>query len=211
MFPRSVLHSLLTPGRPHGFCLSKAWSPPHGQLGAFAIMLVCHAEIVALPLPQRRSNPIRLTYATIATCPRSPANGYLPDQECPAHIRSLDFKGSVKLLRPPPVMAMLGEIVVHGQDIRRPLGLGHQPPGETLVAVADSYRKTNILIGAKRRFAGLRLRATDSAWSNGDGPEVSGPLISLILAMAGRKGAQPDLTGDGLSTLGDRSYASAGD
>lgn len=70
---------------------------------------------------------------------------------------------------------------------------------------ANSYRKTNILIGAKRRIAGLRLRATDSAWANGDGPEVSGPLISLILAMAGRKGAHSDLSGDGLAILGNRS------
>jgi uncharacterized protein (TIGR03083 family) len=106
---------------------------------------------------------------------------------------------------PAPVMAMLGEVVVHGQDIRRPLGFVHQTPEEALVAVANSYRKTNILIGAKRRIAGLRLRATDSAWANGDGPEVSGPLISLILAMAGRKGAHSDLSGDGLAILGNRS------
>jgi hypothetical protein len=72
------------------------------------------------------------------------------------------------------------------------------------VAVADSWKNSNLLIGAKRRIAGLRLRATDSSWAHGDGPEVSGPLISLILAMTGRKGAHPDLTGDGLTTLADR-------
>ena len=105
---------------------------------------------------------------------------------------------------PAPVMAMLGEIVVHGEDIRRPLDLDHASPEAALVAVADSWKNSNLLIGAKRRIAGLRLRATDSDWAHGDGPEVSGPMISLVLAMSGRKGAHPDLTGEGLVTLANR-------
>jgi uncharacterized protein (TIGR03083 family) len=102
---------------------------------------------------------------------------------------------------PAPVMAMLGEVVVHGQDIRRPLGITHPVPEEALVAVAESYRRSNLLLGAKRRIAGLRLRADDADWVVGDGPEVTGPLASLILAMTGRKEAHGDLTGDGLATL----------
>jgi uncharacterized protein (TIGR03083 family) len=102
---------------------------------------------------------------------------------------------------PAPVIAMLGEIVVHGEDIRRPLGLRHRYAEGALVAVADNYKKTNLLIGSKRRIAGLRLRATDCDWAHGDGPEVSGPLASLILAMAGRTGAHHDLDGDGLPIL----------
>ena len=102
---------------------------------------------------------------------------------------------------PAPVMAMLGEIVVHGEDIRRPLGLKHQPPEEALVAVADSWKNSNLLIGSKRRITGLRLRATDTEWVHGDGPEVSGPLLSLILAMTGRKDVHPDLTGEGVAEL----------
>jgi hypothetical protein len=74
-----------------------------------------------------------------------------------------------------------------------------------VVFTAGAWRYTNILIGAKRRIAGLRLRATDSRWANGDGPEVSGPLVSLILAMAGRKAALSDLGGEGLALLADRS------
>jgi len=105
---------------------------------------------------------------------------------------------------PAPVMAMLGEIIVHGEDIRRPLGLSHESPEGALVALADSWKNSNLLIGAKRRTAGLRLRATDVDWAHGDGPEVAGPLISLVLAMTGRKGAHPDLTGEGLATLANR-------
>jgi uncharacterized protein (TIGR03083 family) len=101
-------------------------------------------------------------------------------------------------------MAMLGEIVVHGEDIRRPLGLEHQSPRPALVAVADSWKNSNLLIGAKRRIAGLGLRATDTEWAHGDGPEVSGPLVSLILAMVGRTQVHPDLSGDGLAVLSSR-------
>ena len=119
-------------------------------------------------------------------------------------VRRLQARTTTTNHPPAPVMAMLGEIIVHGQDIRRPLGLEHRTPEVALVAVADSWKKTNLLIGSKRRIAGLRLRAADAEWVYGDGPEVSGPLVSLVLAMSGRKGAHPDLTGEGLALLADR-------
>ena len=107
--------------------------------------------------------------------------------------------------RPPaPVVVMLGEIVVHGEDIRRPLGIAHAVAEEALVAVADNYSGTNLLIGSKRRIAGLRLAASDASWTHGDGPEVTGPLTSLILAMSGRTGALGDLSGPGVELLTSR-------
>ena len=105
---------------------------------------------------------------------------------------------------PAPVMAMLGEIVVHGEDIRRPLGLVHKSPQPALIAIADTWKKSNILIGGKRRINGLTLRATDADWTHGSGPEVTGPLQSLVLAMSGRKGSHVDLTGEGLAILAAR-------
>ncbi len=105
---------------------------------------------------------------------------------------------------PAPVMAMLGEIVVHGADVRRPLGLSHATSESALIAVADNWKKTNLLIGSKRRINGLTLRATDASWSHGNGPEVAGPLQSLVLAMTGRKGALVDLNGDGVAILQSR-------
>jgi len=119
-------------------------------------------------------------------------------------VRRLRARTSTTNHPPAPVMAMLGEIVVHSEDIRRPLGLKHQPPEAALVAVADSWKNSNLLIGSKRRITGLRLRATDTEWVHGDGPEVSGPLLSLILAMTGRKDVYPDLTGEGVAELARR-------
>ena len=105
---------------------------------------------------------------------------------------------------PAPVIVMLGEVVVHGQDIRRPLGLAHDVPEATAVAVADNYVRTNLLLGSKRRSAGLRLQATDADWSHGDGPTVTGPLLSLVAAASGRTPALDDLAGEGLTTLAGR-------
>jgi uncharacterized protein (TIGR03083 family) len=119
-------------------------------------------------------------------------------------VRRLRARISTTNHPPAPVLAMLGEIVVHGEDIRRPLGLRHQSPEGALVALAESWKNSNLLIGAKRRITGLRLQATDTEWAHGDGPEICGPLISLILAMTGRKAVYPDLAGAGLATLGNR-------
>jgi len=105
---------------------------------------------------------------------------------------------------PGPIQAMIGEVVVHGEDIRRALGISHRYSDEALTGSADFYRKSNLLIGAKRRAEGLTLRASDVAWSAGDGPEVTGPLASIILAITGRRAGLADLSGAGLPTLTQR-------
>jgi uncharacterized protein (TIGR03083 family) len=105
---------------------------------------------------------------------------------------------------PGPVTAMLGEMVVHGEDIRRPLELTRDYPEATLVTVAEFYKGSNLIIGAKRRISGLRLEATDASWASGDGPEVSGPMASLVAAMTGRREAYGDLSGEGVATLAGR-------
>jgi uncharacterized protein (TIGR03083 family) len=108
---------------------------------------------------------------------------------------------------PGPTATWLGETIVHAEDIRRPLGIKHAYPTQAVVAVADFYQGSNLLIGSKRRISGLALLATDTEWSHGTGPEVAGPILSLVMAMTGRKAALDDLTGDGVGTLRTRSEA----
>jgi uncharacterized protein (TIGR03083 family) len=105
---------------------------------------------------------------------------------------------------PGPADTWLGETIVHSEDIRRPLGIKHAYPTEAVVRVAEFYQGSNLLIGSKRRIAGLALRATDTAWAHGAGPEVSGPILSLVLAMTGRKAPLEDLEGDGVAELRTR-------
>ncbi|TSD98100.1 maleylpyruvate isomerase family mycothiol-dependent enzyme [Skermania sp. ID1734] len=105
---------------------------------------------------------------------------------------------------PGPVDSWLGETIVHSEDIRRPLGIAHDYPPQACARVADFYKRSNLLIGAKNRIAGLALSATDTDWSAGTGPTVSGPILSLVMAMTGRAAALADLTGDGVTILRDR-------
>src|SRR4051794_7832237 len=51
---------------------------------------------------------------------------------------------------------------------------------------------------------GKSLRATDVDLVTGAGPDVSGPLLSLLLAMTGRPVAHAELSGEGLSQLASR-------
>jgi uncharacterized protein (TIGR03083 family) len=102
---------------------------------------------------------------------------------------------------PGPVDSWLGETIVHGEDIRRAVGVGHIYPTEAVVRLLDFYKGSNLLIGSKKRIAGLTLRATDADWTHGSGPEVRGPAIALLRSMTGRSSGLVDLSGDGVEAL----------
>jgi len=105
---------------------------------------------------------------------------------------------------PGPIDAMLGEALVHPEDIRRPLGIKHEYPTDAVARVLDFFKKSNLIIGSKNRISGVTLRATDVDWTHGSGPEVTGPAHSLLMAMTGRKDALADLSGNGVDTLRSR-------
>jgi len=104
----------------------------------------------------------------------------------------------------------LGEIVVHGEDIRRPLGIGHAYAPEALERVARFYAARDFTVPSKRRTAGLRLEATDGVFTAGEGPPVRGRTVDLVLAMAGRPVALDHLEGPGLPTFAARVVAPSG-
>jgi uncharacterized protein (TIGR03083 family) len=103
-----------------------------------------------------------------------------------------------------PTAAWLGEVVVHAQDIRRPLGLDHPPPVDAVTPVARFYAERNFTVAGKSAVEGLRLEATDGPFATGTGPLVSGTTLALTMAMAGRRAYVEDLTGPGVPTLLDR-------
>ena len=103
---------------------------------------------------------------------------------------------------PAPLDSRLVEEVVHGEDIRRPLGIVHAYPLEAVVRSLRYQARTPAAFGgAKELTARLRLTATDAGLSIGDGPEASGTALSLLLAISGRRAALDDLSGPGLPTL----------
>ncbi|KRE42015.1 maleylpyruvate isomerase family mycothiol-dependent enzyme [Knoellia sp. Soil729] len=103
---------------------------------------------------------------------------------------------------PAPLDSRLVEEVVHGEDIRRPLGITRSYPVETVERSLRYQARTSVgLGGGKQRIAGVRLRATDADIVIGDGPQVHGPALSLLLLTSGRNAALPDLDGPGLTAL----------
>jgi uncharacterized protein (TIGR03083 family) len=105
---------------------------------------------------------------------------------------------------PGPKETWLGEAFVHGEDIRRPLGIAHAYPLPEVARAVAFYAKSNAVIGGRDRVAGLTLKATDTDFSVGTGPLVEGPAISLLLAASGRKSALDELSGPGVATLRER-------
>ena len=102
----------------------------------------------------------------------------------------------------------LAELVIHQQDIRRPLALPRGYPEDALRSSLDlcTTRSGNIFV-IDRRFRlgrGLRLVATDLDWTFGKGPEVRGTAEALLMAIAGRRCVISELEGDGVGLIDHR-------
>ncbi|GAA3403519.1 maleylpyruvate isomerase family mycothiol-dependent enzyme [Pseudarthrobacter polychromogenes] len=100
--------------------------------------------------------------------------------------------------------AYLGEVVVHAQDIRQPLGLPRRPSVEALTVVADFFAGRNFTVESGTIAAGLQLRADDGSFAAGSGPMVTGSTLALVMGMAGRKPYLDELAGPGLPILRSR-------
>jgi uncharacterized protein (TIGR03083 family) len=103
---------------------------------------------------------------------------------------------------PAPAATRLVEVIVHGEDIRRPLALGHDyPVAATLVALTHQLKTSTTMGGGRQRARGLTLRADDPGFTHGEGPEVTGPALALLLAVSGRAVATGELAGPGATRL----------
>jgi uncharacterized protein (TIGR03083 family) len=89
----------------------------------------------------------------------------------------------------------LVDFLVHGQDIARPLDRTRTMPLQPAVAALEHVCRSPFY-GARRRFRGTTLIATDTDWTNGDGPaEIRGTVTDLLLVATGRPAGLPGLTG----------------
>jgi uncharacterized protein (TIGR03083 family) len=101
-----------------------------------------------------------------------------------------------------PLDTRLVEEVVHGEDIRRPLGITHTYARDAVVrSLRQQVRTSTAFGGARELVAGVRLVATDTDFYIGDGPEVAGPALALLLTVSGRPVALDELDGPGVATL----------
>lgn len=100
-------------------------------------------------------------------------------------------------------MDPLMDLLIHGQDIARPLKRRHETRIEVAVP-ALAYVAANRLLGAPKRLAGLELVAADAQWSAGEGQQVYGTTEELLLVAAGRPAALTNLSGPGVDRLTER-------
>ena len=99
---------------------------------------------------------------------------------------------------------MLSDVLIHQQDVRRPLGLPRVIPTDRLECALDTEVTNKFVSGDGEHFKGFNLRATDIDWNYGDGPEVTGSAEALLMVIARRKSATRDLSGPGAAALSAR-------
>jgi uncharacterized protein (TIGR03083 family) len=105
------------------------------------------------------------------------------------------------------IPAYLGEVVVHAQDIRQPLGLVRTPSVDALTPVAAFFARRDFTVASRTRVAGLHLRADDGPFIAGSGSLVTGSTLALVMSMAGRAPYVDELNGPGVQLLRSRVQA----
>ena len=95
----------------------------------------------------------------------------------------------------------LTDILVHTQDILRPLGRHHDVPAAAAATAADRSRRLAMFLGSRRVVRSVRMIATDTDWDRGTGPVIEGPMLELLMLCAGRTGDPDRLSGVGIAAL----------
>ena len=96
----------------------------------------------------------------------------------------------------------LFDAIVHSQDIAVPLGRSFPIPVDFTRQGLERVWGMGWPFNAQRQLAGRTLTATDTNWTVGSGPEISGSALSLLLLLTGRTSTvRGDLVGAGLEGL----------
>ena len=110
------------------------------------------------------------------------------------------YAGSTRHVPLTTTVEPLLDVLVHTQDILRPLGLRHEMPPEAAAVAADRARLHASYIGW-RAAKSLRLVATDIDWVRGKGPTLEGPMQELLMVSTGRAPDPSLVSGDGLAMV----------
>jgi uncharacterized protein (TIGR03083 family) len=105
------------------------------------------------------------------------------------------------------IPAYLGEVVVHAQDIRHPLGLARTPSVDALTPVAAFFARRDFTVASRTHIADLHLQADDGPFIAGNGSLVTGSTLALVMSMAGRAPYLDELSGPGVRLLRSRVQA----
>lgn len=116
--------------------------------------------------------------------------------------RDADYRLSPPVTGP---VSGLTDVLVHGADMRIPLGLPHRPDAQHVARVLDFLTsRTQLGFFPHRRLRGIALHDADTGRTWGEGQVITGPGVALMLAVCGRTVAFEQLSGDGVPVLRSR-------
>ena len=125
----------------------------------------------------------------------------------PADIAAKLYRCADRQISPPLFGPLdpLADVLVHGGDIRIPLGLPFAPEPQ-LAALAMDFLTGPWPFGfvPLGRMRGISLRANDIFRVWGRGAEIRGPVAALMMAVSGRTALLRLLDGPGLAPLRQR-------
>ena len=127
------------------------------------------------------------------------AHAVVPTGQVVAEIRAM--RGSRRHAVGTSIVEPLTDVLVHGQDIARPLGVERPVRPAAAAIAADRVWTMNWPFWPRRRLRGLALEATDHPWRVGTGEPVAGPMGDLLLLLTGRTCVVDRLGGDGVPVL----------
>jgi len=124
----------------------------------------------------------------------------------PAELVALLGQVAERTSGPPQFMAPLAsrlvEEIVHGEDIRRAVGLHRTYQAEDLKTAISYQATTSTRFGGFREnLTGKLLTAEDLGWSRGEGAQIVGPAVEILMLISGRAPRRGELTGPGLESL----------
>ncbi|TIC87381.1 maleylpyruvate isomerase family mycothiol-dependent enzyme [Nocardioides sp. GY 10113] len=161
-----------------------SWRQPSLCEGWTVRDVAAHLAFAQTPVRELLWPAVRAGFRYDAIIKETALRSPLTHQEIAATLRG--FVGSRRKVAFITDLEPLIDVLVHNQDISRPLGVEHPMPPEAAAAAADRVLSTPRPIRRWRPPAGVRLIATDVAWAYGTGEEVRAPMQDHLLALTGR-------------------------
>lgn len=181
------------------------WTTPSLCAGWTIRDVVAH---ITVPMTVRPSAAIRALLRERGSIDRTIASLTVERAKLPVERLLTDLEERAESTKVPPgagLWAPMTDLLVHGLDVRRPLGLKREVPDEPW-RQALTFLTGNRALGfvPRGRTTGIAIEATDVEWSWGEGSLLRGSAASLALALTGRTTALDELVGPGVDVLRGR-------
>lgn len=179
----------LTPEEWQVDSLCEGWTVHQAATHLTMAALAPNREVLAATVRARGSFNRMIKDSAVRRAARRPPEQVVADLESTVGSRRL---APTTFWRDP-----LLDVLVHSQDIVRPLGRRIVMPTDAARTALDWVWTRRFPFFPARAFRGIRLIAEDTDWRRGSGPELRGPVSSLLLLCTGRWIALDEVAGPG--------------